>query len=142
MATAAEILRAKGFELWTIGPDELVIDAIRLMAVKEIGSLVVMDGGKLAGIVTERDYARKIALEGRSSKTSLVREIMSTSVFCARPGQTVEECMALMSDKRIRHLPVVDQKRVIGILSIGDLVKSIISEQQFEIEQLQYYIMH
>ena len=140
MHTAADILHSKGRQVWSVAPDILIIEAIRLLAEKEVGALLVMDDEKLVGIVTERDYARKVALEGRSSSNSLVREIMSTHVLCARPAQTVQECMALMSDKRARHLPVVDHKKVIGIISIGDLVKSVIAEQQFEIEQLQHYI--
>jgi CBS domain-containing protein len=112
------------------------------MANHEVGALLVMEDGKLIGIVSERDYARKVALENRSSNDALVRDIMSTRVLCARPEQTVNECMALMSDKRARHLPVLDHKKVIGVISIGDLVKSIIAEQKFEIEALQYYITH
>ena len=112
------------------------------MAEHEVGALLVLENEKLTGIVTERDYARKVALEGRSSKDALVSEIMSHKVLCARPEQTVQECMALMSDKRSRHLPVVDHKKVIGIISIGDLVKSIIADQKFEIDALQYYITH
>lgn len=142
MQTAAEILRVKGTDVWSIGPDETILIAIQLMASHEIGALLVMDNDKLVGIVTERDYTRKVALEDRSSKKSLVREIMSHKVLCARPEQTVQECMALMSDKRARHLPVVDHKKVIGIISIGDLVQSIIAEQKFEIEALQHYITH
>ena len=142
MQTAAEILRVKGADVWSIGPDETILIAIQLMASHEIGALLVMDNDKLVGIVTERDYTRKVALEDRSSKNSLVREIMSHKVLCARPEQTVQECMALMSDKRARHLPVVDHKKVIGIISIGDLVQSIIAEQKFEIEALQHYITH
>jgi len=140
--TAAEILRVKGTDVWSIGPDDTILHAIQLMANHEIGALLVMDNDKLVGIVTERDYTRKVALEDRSSKKSLVREIMSHKVLCARPEQTVQECMALMSDKRARHLPVVDHKKVIGIISIGDLVQSIIAEQKFEIEALQHYITH
>jgi len=140
--TAAEILRVKGTDVWSIGPDETILIAIQLMASHEIGALLVMDNDKLVGIVTERDYTRKVALEDRSSKKSLVREIMSHKVLCARPEQTVQECMALMTDKRARHLPVVDHKKVIGIISIGDLVQSIIAEQKFEIEALQHYITH
>ncbi len=142
MQTAAEILRVKGADVWSIGPDETILIAIQLMASHEIGALLVMDNDKLVGIVTERDYTRKVALEDRSSKNSLVREIMSHKVLCARPDQTVQECMALMTDKRARHLPVVDHKKVIGIISIGDLVQSIIAEQKFEIEALQHYITH
>jgi len=142
MQTAAEILRIKGNEVWSVEPDDTILNAIKLMAEHQIGALLVMEDSKPVGIVTERDYARKVALENRSSKDALVREIMSTRVLCARPDQTVKECMALMSDKRARHLPVLDHKKVIGIISIGDLVKSIIEEQQFEIEALQYYITH
>jgi CBS domain-containing protein len=140
--TASEILRIKGAEVWSVGPDETILNAIQLMADHEVGALLVMDQEKLIGIVTERDYTRKVALEDRSSKNSLVKEIMSDRVLCARPEQTVQECMALMSDKRARHLPIVEHKKVIGIISIGDLVKSIIREQQFEIEALQHYITH
>jgi CBS domain-containing protein len=140
--TASDILRTKGHEIWSIQPDETILNAIQLMATREVGALLVMENDKLIGIVTERDYTRKVALEGRSSKDALVREIMSTRVLCARPDQTVNECMALMSDKRARHLPVLDHKHVIGVISIGDLVKSIIAEQQFEIQALQYYITH
>lgn len=142
MQTAAEILRYKGNDVWFANPGDTILSAIELMAEHEVGALLVMDNDKLVGIVTERDYTRKVALEGRSSKNALVREIMSSKVLCARPDQTVQECMALMSDKRARHLPVVDHKKVIGVISIGDLVKSIIREQQFEIEALQYYITH
>jgi CBS domain-containing protein len=140
--TAVDILRVKGDEVWSISSDHTILEAIQLMADKEVGALLVIDNDKLTGIVTERDYARKVALEGRSSKDSRVADIMSHKVLCARPEQTVEECMALMSDKRARHLPIVDHKKVIGVVSIGDLVKSIITEQQFEIDQLQYYITH
>lgn len=142
MRTVLEILRDKGNEVWAIEPDVAIIEALRIMAEKRVGALLVMNDNKLVGIVTERDYARKVALEERSSRQSLVREIMSTRVLCARPDQTVQECMALMSDKRARHLPVLDHKKIIGVISIGDLVKAIIAEQQFEIEQLQHYINH
>ena len=142
MHTAADILRDKGNDVWSVSPDDTILNAIRMMAERQVGALLVLDQGKLTGIVTERDYARKVALEGRSSKEALVKDIMSTRVLCARPDQTVQECMALMSDKRSRHLPVVDHKKVIGIISIGDLVKTIIAEQKFEIEALQYYITH
>lgn len=143
MQTAADILRNKGHDVWSVRPDETILSAIQLMAEHQVGALLVLDENeKLVGIVTERDYARKVALEGRSSKDALVSEIMSTRVLCARPDQTVNECMALMSDKRARHLPVVDHKKVIGLVSIGDLVKTIIAVQKFEIEALQYYITH
>ena len=142
MSTAREILRVKGSEVWCINPDASILQAIEKMAEKEVGALLVMESEKLVGIITERDYARKVALEGRSSRDSQVRDIMSASVLCAKPEQTVEECMEMMSDKRARHLPVVDHKKVIGLVSIGDLVKSIINDQQHEIESLQYYINH
>jgi CBS domain-containing protein len=140
--TVAEILRNKGSDVWSIEPGAVVLEALKLMAEKRIGALLVMTDGKLVGIFSERDYARKVALEGRSSRESTVSEIMSHKVLCARPEQTVQECMALMSDKRARHLPIVDQKEVIGLVSIGDLVQNIIAEQQFEIEALQHYITH
>jgi CBS domain-containing protein len=140
MGTVREILDAKGHEVYSIAPDRMVYDAILMMADKEIGALLVMDRDKLAGIVTERDYARKIVLTGRSSRETPVRDVMTTRVLCARPDQTIEECMALMTDKRSRHLPIVDHKRVVGVVSIGDLVKAVIREQRFVIEQLQLYI--
>jgi len=142
MSTIRDILRHKGSDVWSIQPDASILQAIEKMAQKQVGALLVMEADKLAGIITERDYARKVALEGRSSRDSQVRDIMSSRVLCARPEQTVQECMALMSDKRARHLPVVDHKKVVGIVSIGDLVKNIILEQQHEIESLQYYINH
>jgi CBS domain-containing protein len=110
------------------------------MSDKSIGSLLVMDGEKLMGIVTERDYARKVILEGKSSKDTSVSDVMTRKVLCVSPERTVDECMALMTDKRARHLPVVDQKRVVGVVSIGDLVKTLINEQQILIDQLQHYI--
>ena len=142
MQTVAEILRDKGSEVWSVRPDDVVLEALKIMATKRVGALLVMNEGKLVGILSERDYARKVALEGRSSRESKVSEIMSHKVLCAPPNQTVQECMALMSDKRARHLPILDHKKLVGIVSIGDLVKSIIAEQQFEIESLQYYITH
>ena len=142
MQTVAEILRDKGSEVWSVSPDDVILEAMKIMATKRVGALLVMNEGKLVGILSERDYARKVALEGRSSRESKVSEIMSHKVLCARPNQTVQECMALMSDKRARHLPILDHKKLVGIVSIGDLVKSIIAEQQFEIESLQYYITH
>ena len=142
MHTVAEILRDKGSDIWTISPDDVVIDALTMMAEKRIGALLVMRNEKLVGILSERDYARKIALEGLSSRKSKVSDIMSHKVLCVKPEQTVQECMALMSEKRARHLPVVDHKKVIGLVSIGDLVKNVIAEQRFEIEALQYYITH
>jgi len=140
MKTVKQILESKGREVWSINADDSVFEAIRLMAEKQIGALLVMDNGRLVGIVTERDYARKVVLEGRSSKQTPVRQIMETSILCVGPEQTVEESMALMTEKRVRHLPVVSGKNVEGIISIGDLVKAIIAEQKFIIEQLVQYI--
>jgi CBS domain-containing protein len=140
LKTVKEILNAKGYEVWSITPDATVFDALTKMALKDVGALTVMEGDQLAGIISERDYARKVILQGKTSRTALVREIMSSPVICVRPQQTVEECMALLTGRRIRHLPVIEDERVIGMISIGDLVKSIISEQQFIIEQLEHYI--
>ena len=132
--------RVKGDDVWTITPDATVFDALTKMAHKDVGALTVMGGDQLVGIISERDYARKVILQGKTSRTTLVHEIMSSPVICVRPQQTVEECMALLTGRRIRHLPVIENEWVIGIISIGDLVKSIISEQQFIIEQLENYI--
>lgn len=140
MKTVKEILEAKGTEIWSVQPSDTVLDSLRLMSDKGIGSLLVMDGEKLMGIVTERDYARKVILEGKSSKDTSVSDVMTRKVLCVSPERTVDECMALMTDKRARHLPVVDQKRVVGVVSIGDLVKTLINEQQILIDQLQHYI--
>lgn len=140
MKSVSDILKTKGYDIWVVKPDDSVFDSLKLMAEKEIGALMVMDGDKLVGIVTERDYARKVILEGKSSKNSKVAEVMTKRVLCVAPDRTVDECMALMTDKRARHLPVVDHKRVIGIVSIGDLVKTMINEQQVLIDQLQHYI--
>ncbi len=140
MATVRQILDAKGHDVALIGPDGTVYDAIRKMADENIGSLVVMDGEKIVGIVTERDYARNVFLKGKASPTTLVKDIMSIRVICAWPDQSVEECMAIMTDKAVRHLPVLENKRLIGLVSIGDLVKSIIGDQKFIIEQLERYI--
>jgi CBS domain-containing protein len=140
MKTVEQILNLKGHEVWSVHPQDTVLDSLKLMSEKGVGAILVMDGDKLVGIVTERDYARKVILEGKSSMNTTVSEIMSGKVLCVAPDRTVDECMALMTDKRARHLPVVDQKRVIGVVSIGDLVKATISEQQILIDQLQNYI--
>jgi CBS domain-containing protein len=126
--------------VYNIAPGGSVYDALRLMADKNIGALLVVEKGKIVGILSERDYARKVVLMDRSSKQTAVREVMTSSVMYARPDQTNEECMALMTDNRLRHLPVIDNGSLLGLVSIGDLVKDIISEQQFTIEQLQHYI--
>ena len=140
MKSIKDILHSKGHEIWSVKPNDTVFDAVALMADKGIGALLVLDGDKLVGIVTERDYARKIILEGKSSKDSSVSEIMTTQVLCVSPERTIEECMALMTDKRARHLPVLDHERVVGVVSIGDLVKAVISEQKVLIDHLQHYI--
>ena len=140
MATVKQLLDQKGHEVLSIGPDDSVFDAIKKMADNNVGSLVVLEGEKLVGIITERDYARNVFLKGRSSPETTVREIMSTHVVCARPEQSVEECMAVMTDKAVRHLPVLEKKQLIGVVLIGDLVKNIISDQKFVIEQLEHYI--
>ena len=138
--TVQQVLGHKTHSLSTIAPDATVFDALTLMADHNIGSLIVLDGERLAGIFTERDYARRIILLGKSSKETKVREIMTQKVLCVRPEHTVDECMALMSEKRVRHLPVLDHKKVVGVISIGDVVKVVISEQQMVIEQLEQYI--
>ena len=140
MATVRQILDAKGHDVATIGPDATVYNAIKKLADENIGSLVVMDEGKIVGIVTERDYARNVILKGKKSPTTLVRDIMSRRVVSVGLEHSVEECMALMTDKAIRHLPVLESKRLVGMVSIGDLVKSIIGDQKFIIDQLEHYI--
>lgn len=139
MKRAKEILGSKGTHVWSVDPDSTVLDALKLMAAKDIGAVLVMEGDKLVGILTERDYARKIVLEGKASRDSLVKDVMTRQVLCAPPDRTIDECFALMTDKRARHLPILDKKQVIGMISIGDLVKEVIAEQQFEIERLQQY---
>jgi CBS domain-containing protein len=138
--TIRNLLEQKGRSLWTIDPDATVFDAMAKMAEKDIGSLVVMDREKLIGIITERHYSRNIVLKGKRSSTTLVKDIMERNVIHVRPEQSVELCMALMTEKRVRHLPVLEGEKVIGIVSIGDLLKSIISKQKFVIDQLEHYI--
>jgi CBS domain-containing protein len=139
-ATVSELLQHKGAAAWSISPDATVFDAIQLMADKNVGALLVTDQGKLVGIVSERDYTRKVALKGKSSKQTAVKEILSGHLIHVRPDQTVEECMRLMTDHRIRHLPVLDGDKIAGVISIGDLVNWIISAQTSAIHQLQTYI--
>jgi CBS domain-containing protein len=141
MQTVAQILRAKQNQaVFNIAPGAMVVDAIKLMAEKGIGALLVMEGESIVGIVTERDYARKVVLSGRSSHETPVKDIMTSSVMYVSPDQTNEQCMALMTENRLRHLPVMDGAKLAGLISIGDLVKGIISEQKFIIEQLEHYI--
>jgi CBS domain-containing protein len=141
MKTVEQVLRGKSGELVSVGPDESVFDALTLMARREVGAVVVLEGARLVGILSERDYARKIILLGKASKDTAVRDIMTQRVVCVSPATTIDECMALMTDKRCRHLPVLEGDRVIGVVSIGDVVKHTIAEQQFIIEQLEHYIM-
>jgi CBS domain-containing protein len=140
MITVEQILRHKGRAFWSVSPNAMVIDALKLMAEKDVGALLVLDGGTLVGIISERDYARKVILKGKSSLQTPVREIMTQAVVFVRPGQTVEECMALMTEKRVRHLPVFAEGQVVGVVSIGDVVKASIDAKDFMIKQLENYI--
>ncbi|MCH8959106.1 MAG: CBS domain-containing protein [Proteobacteria bacterium] len=140
MNTVNQLLHGKGHEVWSIGPDDSVYDAIHLMAEKGIGALVVLRDESPVGIISERDYARQVVLKDRSSKDTLVKDIMSDKVVYADPNQTVDECLAVMTEKRIRHLPVMDGDQMLGLISMGDLVKTIIAEQKVTIDQLERYI--
>lgn len=140
MKLVKHILNSKGNEIWHITSEDSVLDAIKLMAEKKIGALLVMENDDLNGVVSERDYARKVILKGKSSSGTPVKEIMTADVVVTNPQETVEKCMALMTENRIRHLPVVEDGKVVGVLSIGDLVKAIIADQQHQIEQLENYI--
>jgi CBS domain-containing protein len=142
MKTVKHILEAKGAEVHTIGPNDSVLDALEMMAEKEVGALVVTEGeGRIVGLLSERDYARKVVLLGRVSKETPTRDIMTAEVVCVSPEQSVDTCMGLMTQRRFRHLPVVVDERLAGIISIGDVVKAIIEDQQFAINELQHYIM-
>jgi CBS domain-containing protein len=140
MQTVNQLLQRKGYEIETIASTASVYEALKLMADKEIGSLIVTQDNNTVGLFSERDYARNVILKGRTSKETQVREIMSSQVVVVNPEQTTEECMAIMTEKRVRHLPVMKHDKLVGIISIGDLVKAIIEEQQFMIEQLVSYI--
>jgi len=140
MKTVQQVLEGKTQKVLSVAPDATVYEALKTMAEHDVGALVVLDGERLSGIFSERDYARKVILFGKSSKETLVREIMTRKVLCVRTDQTVDQCMALMTNKRVRHLPVLDRKKVVGVISIGDVVKEVISEQQHVIEQLENYI--
>jgi CBS domain-containing protein len=140
MRTVQQLLDEKGHDIQSIHPDDSVFDAIQKLANANIGSLIVVEDDRPVGIFTERDYARSVILKGKSSPTTPVREIMTTRVIYARPEQTVEQCMAVMTEKHIRHLPVLHDEKLIGMISIGDLVKSIIADQKFTIEQLEHFI--
>lgn len=138
--TVGTILKRKGGGIWSVRPDQTVYEAIEMMADKGVGALLVMSEGKLAGIISERDYARKVILQGRSSKTTVIQEIMTSPVISVSPKEAVDECMELMTRNRIRHLPITENERVVGIVSIGDLVKWLVSEQEETIEHLHNYI--
>ncbi len=140
MKTVKEILQKKGNNVYTVTPDTSVFSALQLMAEKNTGALLVMNEDKVVGIMTERDYARKVALLGKFSKDTLVKEIMSSTIFYVEPKYSTEECMALMIDKRVRHLPVMENEKLVGIISIGDVVKAVIDEKEFIISQLEHYI--
>jgi len=140
MQTVRDILQVKGHTAWSIGPTATVYEALQLMADKDVGALLVLEDGRLAGVFSERDYARKIILKGKSSRETTVREIMTERVITVQSEQTVAECMALMTNHRIRHLPVLEAGQVSGVISIGDVVKALLTEQEFTIEQLQNYI--
>lgn len=138
----SQLLNVKGHDVWSLSPDATVYEAIDQMAQKSVGALLVMEGERLVGIVSERDYARKVILKGKASQETEVREIMSRPVICVRPEFTIEEAMALMTEKRVRHLPVVLDERVMGVISIGDVVRAIIEDKEFYIQQLTNYITH
>lgn len=140
MYTVRHLLQVKGNQVWTVTPQTTVYDALQLMATKNCGALVVLDGPRVAGIFTERDYSRKVVLLGRSSKTTAVGELMTTEVLYVNPDATMEDCMALMTQKRTRHLPVLDNGKLAGIVSIGDVVKAVISDREFTIRELERYI--
>ena len=140
MRTVRQLLESKPAEIHAVAPDAPVIDAIRLMAERHVGALLVMEGTRLAGILSERDYARKVVLQGRSSKDTPVRDIMTAHVITVSPGDSAEHCMQVVTDHRIRHLPVLDGDAVLGVVSIGDLVRAVIEEQRQELDHLQRYI--
>ena len=140
MKTVRQLLEAKGRQVYSVSPDTIIYDALKLMAENRIGALLVLEDQHLAGVFSERDYAREVALKGKTSRTTPVKDVMSTTVITVTPDHTVEDCMNLMSGKRIRHLPVMEDNRVIGVLSIGDLVKETIAYQEFLIRQLESYI--
>ncbi|SRR6266545_4968520 len=140
MKRVFDLLESKGREIWSLSPDSTVYEAIDHMAEKGCGALLVMEGRRLVGIVSERDYARKVILKGKSSRETEVREIMSYPVFCIQPDMTVEQTMALMTERRVRHLPVVIEDTVVGVISIGDVVRSLLDEKEFYIQQLTAYI--
>jgi len=136
----SQFLEKKGHDVWWVAPETTVFDALQLMANKKVGALLVLEEDSLVGVFSERDYARKVILKGKSSKDTPVRDIMSTKIVCVAPNQSTEECMSLMTEKRVRHLPVMDGENLIGIISIGDVVKAVIADREDVIEQLEHYI--
>ncbi len=140
MKFVSEMLKGKGRDVWTVSPDSTVYDALQVMADKNVGALMVLDNDQVVGVFSERDYARKVILKGKASKDTPVSEIMSTKLVWVRPDQSIEDCMNLMTNRRIRHLAVLEEGRLVGVISIGDVVKAIISEQGFTIQQLEHYI--
>jgi CBS domain-containing protein len=141
MTTIVRQMLARKSGVHALGPDATIFEALRLMADKNIGAILILSGDEVAGIVSERDYARKVVLLGKTSKDTPVREIMTTNVICVEPGWTADQCMALMTEKRIRHLPVVEEGKVVGIISIGDVVRAVVDEHQFTIKSLEQYIL-
>ena len=140
MEFVSQFLEKKGHDVWWVAPETTVFDALQLMANKKVGALLVLEEDSLVGVFSERDYARKVILKDKSSKDTPVRDIMSTKIVCVTPNQTTEECMSLMTEKRVRHLPVMDGEKLIGIISIGDVVKAVIADREDIIEQLEHYI--
>jgi CBS domain-containing protein len=140
MSTVNRVLETKGTKVWTIPPESSVLEALKLMADRDLGALVVVEGAAVVGVFSERDYARKVVLKGKASKDTTVREVMSGKVLYVDPNQSIEECMALMTDKAVRHLPVMHDDQLVGLISIGDVVKAMISEKEFVIEQLEHFI--
>ena len=140
MATVKQILERKGYDIWSVSPQTTVYEALQQMSEKNVGALLVLENDVLVGVFSERDYARKLILKGKASKDTLVHELMTSDVFYIEPHREIEDCLALMTDKHIRHLPVLENDRLIGIVTIGDIGKQIISDQQFLIEQLEKYV--
>jgi CBS domain-containing protein len=140
MSTVGQLLQAKGAAVWSVSPDSSVYEALEMMAHKDVGAVLVLEAGKLVGIFSERDYARKVILKGKSSRSATVSEMMTRRVLFTDPEATIDACMMLMTEKRVRHLPVLENDKPIGIVSIGDVVKRIISEQKFTIQELEKYI--
>ena len=140
MYTVRHLLQEKGGQIWSVGPEATVYEALELMAEKNAGAVLVLESSKLIGIFTERDYARKVVLKGKTSKTTTVGELMTTDVLYVSPDHTIEDCMALMTEKRTRHLPVMENGKLVGLISIGDVVKAIISDREFTIRELERYI--